>query len=429
LFVANLELNIADCLRMKIMIIGAGIGGLTTALHLHKAGFDVHIYEAAKEIKPLGVGINLLPHAVRVLTNLGLQQALEKIAVATSELIYFNKLGQQIWQEPRGKFAGYAWPQFSLHRGQFQLLLYEAVKKEVGEKNIHTGHRLQHCENKSNTVTATFICNDTDNTIVTEEADLLIGADGIHSVARKQFYPAEGAPRFSGIILHRGTTLAKPFLSGSSMFMAGYADQKFVAYPITSAVDVNGLQRINWIADIKVNADENIQIQDWNRKADIQKLLLHFQSWQFDWLDIPALIKGAEAVYEFPMSDRDPLPRWSFDRITLLGDAAHPMYPIGSNGASQAILDAESIATALSTNEDPVTALQQYEKERLPATSIIVLQNRLMGPEQVMQIAEERAPDGFENIHDIISQQELEAVAARYKKAAGFDKETLNQKQ
>jgi 2-polyprenyl-6-methoxyphenol hydroxylase-like FAD-dependent oxidoreductase len=212
------------------------------------------------------------------------------------------------------------------------------------------------------------------------------------------------------------------------MFMAGYAAQKFVAYPITPNLDENGHQLINWIADLRVSDKENIPVQDWNRKGDKQKLLTAFQSWQFNWLNIPALITGAEAVYEFPMSDRDPLPRWSFDRITLLGDAAHPMYPIGSNGASQAILDAESLTNALCDNEDPVTALLEYENERLPPTTNIVLQNRLMGPEQVMQIAEERAPEGFENIHDIISQQELETIAARYKKTAGFDKEALNQK-
>lgn len=413
---------------MKIIIAGAGIGGLITALHLHKAGFDAHIYESAREIKPLGVGINLLPHAVRVLTNLGLQNELEKAAVATRELIYFNKFGQQIWQEPRGKFAGYNWPQYSIHRGEFQMILLAAAKKKLGEEKIHTGHRLQYCKNITNGVEASFIHDETTNAVVSVQGDLLVGADGIHSVVRKQFYPGEGLPRFSGIILHRGTTKAKPFLSGSSMFMAGHAAQKFVAYPITPGLDENGYKLINWIADLKVGKEENIPVQDWNRKCDKQKLLSHFQSWQFEWLNIPALINGAEAVYEFPMSDRDPLPKWSFDRITLLGDAAHPMYPIGSNGASQAILDAESLTIALRNNEDSVTALVLYEKERLPATTNIVLQNRLMGPEQVMQIAEERAPDGFENIHDVISQEELETIAARYKKTAGFDKETLNKK-
>ena len=413
---------------MKIIIAGAGIGGLAAALSLSKAGFDVNVYESAKEIKSLGVGINLLPHAVRVLTNLGLQNELSKIAVTTSELVYFNKFGQKIWQEPRGQFAGYKWPQYSVHRGSLQMIFLEAVKKELGEERIHTGHTLQHCKNTDNGVEATFIDKDTKEFITTVQTDVLIGADGIHSVVRKQFYPDEGTPRFSGIILHRGITKAKPFLSGSSMIMAGYPAQKFVAYPITLDLDENGNQLINWIADLKVDS-ENIPAQDWNRKADKQKLLSAFHFWKFDWLDILTLIGNAEAVYEFPMSDRDPLPRWSFDRITLLGDAAHPMYPIGSNGASQAILDAESLTHAFETNENPATALREYESERLPATTNIVLQNRQMGPEQVMQIAEERAPDGFRNIHDVIPREELEFIAARYKKLAGFDKEMLNQKQ
>lgn len=414
--------------KCKIIINGGGIGGLTAALCLHKAGFDVHVYEAARVMKPLGVGINLLPHAVRVLTNLGLQEELRKLAVSTSELVYFNKFGQKIWQEPRGEFAGYHWPQFSIHRGAFQMLLLEAAKNTLGEEQIHAGHSLHRFENKESSITSVFVNKENGKVITRVEADLLIGADGIHSVVRKQFYQQEGPPKFSGIMLHRGTTRARPFLSGSSMIMAGNAAQKFVAYPITPAADENGNQLINWIADLRVGAEGNIPVQDWNRRTDKEKLLTAFRAWEFDWIDIPALIKGAEAVYEFPMSDRDPLPQWSFGRTTLLGDAAHPMYPIGSNGASQAILDAENLAIALQGNNDPAKALKQYEAERLPATARIVLQNRQMGPEQVMQLAEERAPGGFESIHDVIPQEELEAIAARYKKIAGFDKEALHQK-
>ncbi|CAN5515031.1 flavin-dependent oxidoreductase [soil metagenome] len=411
----------------KVLVVGGGIGGLTTALSLHHAGFEVVVYESVKEIKPLGVGINILPHAVRVLTNLGLQQQLKAVAVATSELVYYNKFGQKIWQEPRGEFAGYNWPQFSIHRGVFQMILLDDVKKHLGESGIHTGYHLQSCIGNANNVEATFI-NRENEQVEKVEADILIGADGIHSVVRKQFYPGEGIPKFSGIILHRGTTKAKPFLSGSSMIMAGSADKKFVAYPIQTTIDEDGNQLINWIADLRVGADQNIPIRDWNKRADKEKLLAAFYDWRFDWLDVTALIKEAAAVYEFPMSDRDPLPRWSFDRITLLGDAAHPMYPIGSNGASQAILDAECLTNALLENDDAFIALKQYEAIRLPATSNIVLQNRQMGPEKVMQIVEERAPNGFKHVHDIISQEELEAIVTRYKKIAGFDKEELNQK-
>jgi 2-polyprenyl-6-methoxyphenol hydroxylase-like FAD-dependent oxidoreductase len=410
----------------KIVIAGGGIGGLTAALSLHKAGFDVSVYESTPEIKPLGVGINLLPHAVRVLTNLGLQDAMAEVAIATRELIYFNKFGQKIWDEPRGMFAGYHWPQFSVHRGFFQMLLFQKVKEVIGADKVFTGHHLHFCENKDAGVSATFIDKKTDQQ-VTVEADALIGADGIHSVVRKQFYPVEGIPKFSGIILHRGTTRSKPFLSGSSMIMAGSRSKKFVAYPITQP-DNEGNQLINWIADLQVSEDENIMVRDWNRRADKEKLLKQFQAWKFPWLDVPSLINNAEAIYEFPMSDRDPLPQWTFDKITLLGDAAHPMYPIGSNGASQAILDAECLTECLQRNDEIVTALKEYEGIRLPATGNIVLQNRKMGPEEVMQIVEERAPNGFDNLHDVISQEELDAVSARYKKIAGFELEALNQK-
>jgi 5-methylphenazine-1-carboxylate 1-monooxygenase len=412
--------------RAKILIAGGGIGGLTAALSLHKAGFEVLVYESAPEIKPLGVGINLLPHAVRVLTNLGLQDAMADVAVATRELIYFNKFGQQIWGEPRGIFAGYHWPQFSVHRGTFHILLLEKVKEVLGAERVLTGHHLQSCENKGEGVSATFIDKKNDKQI-TVEGDALIGADGIHSVVRKQFYPVEGIPKFSGIILHRGTTIAKPFLSGSSMIMAGSRSKKFVAYPITQP-DKDGNQLINWIADLQVSEEENIMVRDWNRRADKEKLLKQFQTWKFDWLDVPALIENSEAIYEFPMSDRDPLPQWTFDRITLLGDAAHPMYPIGSNGASQAILDAECLTECMERNDSVISALKAYESIRLPATGNIVLQNRKMGPEEAMQIVEERAPNGFDNLYDVISQDELDAISARYKKIAGFELEALNQK-
>ena len=410
------------------MIAGAGIGGLTTALCLHKAGFEVEIFESAKEIKALGVGLNILPHAVRVLTQLGLEPAMEAMAISTSELVYFNKFGQTIWQEPRGKFAGYHWPQFSIHRGDFQMLLLGEVSKQIGSERIHTGHCLQNAVNTIDGVTATFSNKDSNEVIGSFRANALIAADGIHSAGRKLFYPKEGKPKFSGIILHRGITVAKPFLTGSSMIMAGSVAKKFVAYPIKNAVDNNDRQLVNWVADLSANSEDNIIPQDWNRKADKDKLLREFSSWKFNWLEIPSLIAGAEAIYEFPMSDRDPLQRWSFGNITLLGDAAHPMYPIGSNGASQAIIDAACISECLSGCHNILDAFKKYESIRLPATANIILQNRQMGPEKVMQLVEDRAPNGFDQVYDVIPRQELESIIAGYKKIAGFDKEELNQK-
>lgn len=408
---------------MKIVIAGGGIGGLTTALSLHQKGFAVHVFESAREIKPLGVGINLLPHAVRILTLLGLEERISRLGVATSELAYYNKYGQKIWQEPRGKFAGYHWSQYSVHRGLFQLLLYDVAKEKMGPGNINTGCKLLSFD--ANLNKAIFFEKNI-NKEITVDFDVLIGADGIHSAVRNQLYPHEGEPRFSGNILHRAITKGKPFLSNSSMIMAGSPRQKFVAYPITPGTDKNGNQLINWIADLP--SKETLKERDWNRKSEKRKIFDAYKDWKFDWLDIPALIEGAETIYEFPMSDRDPLPQWTFGNVTLLGDAAHPMYPIGSNGGSQAILDAECIADCLSGGTDIEGALDNYETQRLPATAKLVLQNRQMGPEQVMQIVEDRAPDGFNNLYDVISQHELEEIANQYKRIAGFAKDELNKK-
>lgn len=409
-----------------IIIAGAGIGGLTTALCLHARGIPCEVYEAAADIRPLGVGINLLPHASRVLCELGLEEQLKAIAVQTSELVYYNRFGQKIWQEPRGQFAGYRWPQFSIHRGLFQMLLLKEVRRRMGNDCVHTGMRLQAASISGNGVEAVFRHNDNSTTHSNLKAGALIAADGIHSAIRKQFYPNEGLPVFSGILLHRGTSISPPFLSGSTMIMAGSVRQKFVAYPIGHIE--NGQQLINWVADLQAGKDGNIPPQDWNRKADKQKLLEAFVNWKFSWMDVPAIISSAASIYEFPMSDRNPLPQWSFGPVTLLGDAAHPMYPIGSNGASQAILDAECIAQCLTENPDCSSGFRKYESIRLPATANIVLRNREMGPEQVMQLAEDRAPNGFDNIYDVIPKEELEAIAARYKQVAGFDMNSVNQK-
>lgn len=408
---------------MKIVIAGGGIGGLTAALCLHQKGFPVQVYESAGEIKPLGVGINLLPHAVRILTLLELEEKISKLGVATRELAYYNRFGQKIWQEPRGKFAGYHWSQYSVHRGLFQLLLYEAVKERIGAENIHIGCKLLSLDLKKNQ--AIFLQKEKLSDFAVS-FDVLIGADGIHSVVRNQLYPGEGEPLFSGNILYRAITKGEPFLSNSSMIMAGSPKKKFVAYPITTDTDKNGKQLINWIADLP--SPETLKVRDWNRKSEKQKIFDAYKDWKFEWLNIPALIEGADSIYEFPMSDRDPLPQWTFGNVTLLGDAAHPMYPIGSNGGSQAILDAQSLADCFANENDIETALMKYEKDRLPATARIVLQNRQMGPEYVMQLVEDRAPDGFNNLYEVISHEELETIANQYKKIAGFTKDELNNK-
>lgn len=415
---------------MKVIIAGGGIGGLVTALALAKVGIEPLLFESTPDIRPLGVGINLLPHSVRVLTSLGLAEELAETGVATSELIYFNKFGQLIWREPRGLGAGYNWPQYSIHRGRFQMLLLDVVRRRLGGAVVRTGAHLVSFHTVGDRVEARFIDRESGKVVAEVTGDALIGADGIHSQVRRHFYPDEKAPKFSGKLLWRGVTEGEPFLTGSSMFMAGYANRKFVAYPICPQLAARGRSLINWVADVQVGDAYAGTPRDWNRRIDAAKVLPSFESWRFDSadfrFDIPKLIAGAEAIYEFPMIDRDPVAKWSFDRVTLLGDAAHPMYPIGSNGASQAILDAPILAEALASEPDLPRALRIYEESRLGPTANIVLTNREQGPEQVMQIVEDRAPNGFTNLYDVISREELEGVAARYKQIAGFSREALN---
>jgi len=401
---------------VRVAVIGGGIGGLTAALSLHAAGIAVDVYEAVTEVKPLGVGINLLPHAVRELTELGLGDSLAALGIETEALIYANRFGQEIWREARGLGAGYHWPQYSVHRGRLQMLLLETVLARLGRDQVHLDRR------------ALGFMAEPDGGLVkfdggTVRADVVVAADGIHSALRAQLYPDEGAPKWNHRILWRGVSEAAPYLGGRTMVMAGHQNQKFVCYPIGG----KGRQ-INWIAELSFPEGHLWRREDWNRAADLDDFLPAFEAWRFDWLNVPAVIKAADHVFEYPMVDRDPLPHWTFGRVTLLGDAAHPMFPIGSNGASQAIIDARTLAFELATGADVEAALVRYEAARRPPTAQIVLANRGNGPEQVMQIAEERAPGGFDAIEAVISRAELEEIAARYKRMAGFDKDVLNQR-
>jgi 2-polyprenyl-6-methoxyphenol hydroxylase-like FAD-dependent oxidoreductase len=410
---------------MNVNIIGGGIGGLTTALALQEAGFSVKVFESVKEMRPLGVGINILPHCVRVLTNLGLQEKIAQSAIETSDLVYFNKFGQQFWTEPRGRFAGYKWPQFSVHRGVLQMILLNAVKDRIGEKCLFPNHHLSHFEQSEDHVTAHFIDKESGQKLFESTSDILIGADGINSVVRKQLNPEEGPPIYSENVLYRGTSKMKGFLNSTSMVMIGHLGQKMVAYPIANQPDEDGNYLINWVANVQ-EGKSKLTARDWNREADKQRLVDIYKNWNFDWLNIPEMIGNTEKVYEFPMSDRNPLDKWTAGRVTLLGDAAHPMYPIGSNGASQAILDADTLCEALKNEKTAELALSVYEAERLPATSSVVLQNRAKGPDQIMDMMEEWFPEGFSEKQ--IPQEALREVMNNYKKVAGFDINSLNLK-
>ena len=409
---------------MKILIAGAGIGGLTAALCLHRAGFDVEVYEAVTELRPLGVGINVQAGAVRVLSNLGLEPDLARVAIETRELRYANKHGQTIWADPRGRHAGLPWPQFSIHRGEAQMILLAAARRELGDARLKFGRRIAGFEQAGNTVTARFA--DRHGTIVeTATGDILVGADGIHSAVRAHFYPDEGPPKWQGILMWRGVTVGKPFLGGNTMVQAGHHNQKFVCYPISRVHADRGESLINWICDMHMGDSAMLPREDWNRPGKLEDFLPKFADWKFEWLDVPAVIKAAHAIYEFPMVDRDPLPRWSHGRITLLGDAAHPMYPIGSNGASQAILDGEAITQELTAGVDPEAALQAYEKRRLPINARIVEGNRRKGIDIMLDIVEQRVPEGFTDLESVLPAAELDQIVGDYKKILMQDRETL----
>lgn len=407
---------------MKIMIVGAGIAGLAAAVSLHEAGLrDVAVYERSASIRGLGVGINLLPHAMRELTELGVADAIADLGVAPRTLAYFNRFGQAIWSEPRGLDAGYRWPQLSVHRGRLQLALRDLAEARLAEP-IRLGHRLIDIRsNDDGTETATF---STDDGELEATAEVIIGADGIHSALRALRYPAEGAPPWSGLTLWRGVTRIPAFLDGRTMIMAGDGEQKFVAYPLSDA-DADGQMLVNFIAEKRIGGSPDA---DWNRAVDPAPIADHFREWSFDWLDVPAAIADAEEILEYPMVDRDALPRWTFGRTTLIGDAAHAMYPNGSNGGSQAILDARTLAFHLATAVTIDEGLAAYEQARRPAMTALLAGTRATGPERVMLVAAERAPRGFESIDDVVPPAEREQIAADYKTAAGFLPEILNER-
>jgi 2-polyprenyl-6-methoxyphenol hydroxylase-like FAD-dependent oxidoreductase len=413
---------------MKVIIAGGGIGGLVTALSLHRVGIDVKVFESVEEVRPLGVGINLLPHCVRILTHLNLLEKVEGISVETKELVYANRYGQFFWSEPRGRFAGYKWPQLSIHRGKFQVLLWEEALKTIGYENLKNNSHLTEIKQDDKKVTATFINKGSGEVCAVEEGDLLIGADGINSELRKILYPDEGGVVFSGNVLYRGTALMKPYLTGASMAMIGSLKQKMVVYPIGKELDENGNQMINWVGNLREEEGSKLTIRDWNRQVGKERLLELYDRWQFDWINVPEMIQKTDGgIFEFPMSDRNPLDRWSFGRVSLLGDAAHPMYPIGSNGASQAILDADALVRALTSDLNPIKALEVYDKERVPAAAKVVLQNRQKGPDFIMDLMEDRFPAGFKP--EEIPHNELDQVMSHYKEIAGFDIKTLNAKE
>ena len=399
-----------------ILIVGGGIGGLTLALSLHQAGIGCKVFEAAPEIKPLGVGINLLPHAMREYTELGLQERLARVAVETQEFCYYDRFGRFIYKEARGKFAGYDWPQLSIHRGELHKVLVDAVRERLGPDSFVLGSKCVSFAQGKSGVRVDF----SDGT--SAHGTAAVGCDGIHSAVRKQMHPDEGPPSYQGINMWRGVTRGQPYLSGASMVVAGWlAAGKMVVYPIRTFGD--GTQLINWVAEIQ--SPRNVR-QDWNLAGKLADFYPVFASRAHDWLDIAAMIRDADGILEYPMVDREPLAWWTQGRVTLLGDAAHPMYPRGSNGAGQAILDARVLAGCLRRDNDVAAALHAYEAARLKPAYEVVIANRSAGPDAILRTVHERTGDQpFGRIEDVISEDELRALAENYKRIAGFEREAL----
>jgi 5-methylphenazine-1-carboxylate 1-monooxygenase len=403
-----------------VLIVGGGIGGLAAALELHRRNIACRVFESAPEIKAVGVGINLLPHAMKALGELGLEPALARVAVETKEAAFFNRFGQLIYREPLGRAAGYPWPQLSIHRGDLQRVLIDAVRQRLGADRLHLGWHCVGFSEGEGEVSVQF----KDRASLNGSA--LIACDGIHSVIRRILYPDEGEPRYSGVNMWRGVTRWKPILSGASMVRAGWLKRgKLVHYPIRNHIDAEGRQLVNWLWEIET---PDYKRWDWNRRANIDDFIAEVESWHFDWLDVPAFFRASDVVLEYPMVDKDPLPQWSFGRVTLLGDAAHPMYPRGSNGAGQAILDAAELAACLAQASDPVKALKNYEARRLEPTAHVVLENRRNPPDAILREVYERSGDKpFERIESVISHEELAALSERYKRVARYDQQSLRE--
>lgn len=407
-----------------VIVIGAGIGGLSFALALHAAGVPCRIYEAAPELKPLGVGLNLLPHAVKELAALGLQDRLLARGVETRDYSFYTRHGQLIYSEPRGRFAGYEWPQISIHRGDLHATLLAAVRERLGEAVLCLGHKCVQVDQDDDTAIVRFV-DPAGRPLPEARGCVAIACDGVHSVARAAMHPQEAVPRYEGTTQYRGTTRWKPFLSGASMaYLGTYESGKLIIYPIRHDVDGEGRQLLNWVIELSKPNDQ--LLRDWNRKSRVEDFIAHFEHCTYDWLDIPAVLRAADSVYEYPMIDQDPLPFWTRGRITLLGDAAHPMMPRGSNGAAQAIIDASTLAALLAQRGDPREALKLYEAKRLKATGDVVLANRGIAPDAIIRVVEERTGGKpFANIEDVISHDELVRWQERYRQVAGFDAQAM----
>jgi 2-polyprenyl-6-methoxyphenol hydroxylase-like FAD-dependent oxidoreductase len=411
---------------MNILIAGAGLGGLAAALKLHRLGLRVSVIDAVQELRPLGVGINLLPHGAAVLYELGLGDRLAETGIQTRAVEYRTQYGQLILRDPRGLHAGSPWPQYSIHRGDLHRILLDAALAELPKGSVVTGHRVEGFDHLPRGGVAVRLRR-ADNSLIELESDILIGADGIHSAVCRQLHPDQSSLSFSGTMMWRGAVERDPFLDGETMIIAGHHDSKVVIYPISAEAQKRGRSVVNLTAEIHIGKQASYPREDWNRPAKVEEFISTFQDWKFDFLDVPAMFFATRDLFVYPMVDRDKLPFWGEGGVTLLGDAAHPMYPIGANGASQAFLDVDALSKAFVETglRDGPAALRLYEERRLPAAARVVASNRAKGPEAVLQLARERIKGPNDDVRLLVSQEEIDAITTDYQKIAGFDAATL----
>lgn len=408
-----------------VVIGGGGIGGLATALTLHQIGVPCVVLESVPELKPLGVGINLQPNAVRELYDLGFgEKALNEVGVQTQEWALVGRNGKEVYAEPRGLVAGYHWPQYSVHRGKLQMMLYDAAVERLGADNVRTGQRVTGYRNHADGVTV--IISDRDGVSSEIEASILIGADGLHSAIRAQMHPDQPPIQWGGAIMWRGVSKGKPFRTGASFIGLGSHHHRMVIYPITAPDPETGLADLNWIAEITVDNTGGWTSGDWNKKVELSEFAHHFDGWDFGWIDVPQMLRDAAEVFEYPMIDREPVGTWVDGNVVLMGDAAHVMYPTGSNGASQAIVDARELGAAFITHGVNTAAIRAFDDKMCAEISKVILRNRGAGPFGLLNLLDERCGGEFENIDDVIPAAERNEFMAKYKSAAGFAIEQLN---
>lgn len=409
----------------RVLIAGGGIGGLSLALTLQQIGVPFTVFESVRELAPLGVGINIQPNAVRELHDLGISETdLDSVGVASREWALVGLNGNDIYSEPRGRLAGYNWQQYAVHRGGFHMMLYRKLVERAGKDCVRLGQRVTGYRIENNGVTA--LIRHSDGSLSEESGTLLIGADGIHSDIRAQMHPTQAPINWGGAIMWRGTTRAKPIRTGSSFVGLGTHKHRMVIYPISPADAQTGLATINWIAEMTIDNSEGWQQSGWFRPVEIDDFISHFADWRYDWLDVPDLLQRSDIAYENPMIDRDPVPTWRDGPVALMGDAAHAMYPTGSNGASQAIIDARTLGAMLIANGVNPTALAAYDDTLCGPVSELILRNRGAGPFGLLNMVDERCGGVFDTIDDVIPPDERAAFMSKYKAAAGFAIAELN---